>query len=155
MLRILAQNQAGPIERAAQYPLFLQLQALVFDRAHLHLLLPEKTGDDGDRQRRQQQRHDHRDTALPVEPKNFWPGTRWSRVRFHTAPSKNIFSMPVSRPRSCIVTSSPVGIDGVAVDPPIVITASASVRQPPLIHSRIVIAATSDCSITPVLSLSN
>ena len=31
MLRILAQNQAGPIERAAQDPLFLQLQALVFD----------------------------------------------------------------------------------------------------------------------------
>src|SRR5450759_4407125 len=83
MLRILAQNQAGPLERAAQYPLFLQLQALVFDRAHLHLLLPEQTSDDGDRQRRQQQRHDHRDTALPVEPKNFWPGTRPKVLRLH------------------------------------------------------------------------
>src|SRR5450759_3953688 len=150
MLRILAQNQAGPLERAAQYPLFLQLQALVFDRAHLHLLLPEQTGDDGDRQRRQQQRHDHRDTALPVEPKNVWPGIRWSRVRFHTAPSKNIFSMPVSRPRSCIVTSSPVGSGGLAVEPAAGVSTSISVRQPlpPLTHSRIVSAFTSDFSTT-------
>ena len=67
MFRIFAQDQAGPIQRAAQDPLLLQLQPLVFYRAHLHLLLPEKAGDYRDRQCGQQQRRDPRYSALPIE----------------------------------------------------------------------------------------
>ena len=67
MFCILAQDQAGPIQRAAQDPLLLQLQPLAFYRAHLHLLLPEKAGYYRDRQRGQQQRRDHRHSALPIE----------------------------------------------------------------------------------------
>jgi hypothetical protein len=61
---VLEQHQAGPVEGAAQDPLGLQVQALVFHRAHLHLLLPEQAGDDGDRQRGQQQRGDDGDAAF-------------------------------------------------------------------------------------------
>src|SRR3989338_9290074 len=100
MLRILAQNQTGPIKRTAQYPLFLQLQPLVFDRAHLHLLLPEEAGDNCNCQRCQQQRRDYCNAALPVARDG---------ARVHTAPSKNILSSLVLRPRNCKATSSPVG----------------------------------------------
>src|SRR3990172_7587709 len=141
VFRILAQDQAGPIQRAAQDPLLLQLQALVLDRSHLHLLLPEKAGDYRDRQRGQQQRRDHRHTALPIEK---------SRAHSHTAPSRNILSRPPSRPSNRSVTSSPVGSKGLEVEPAEAggISALTPERQPPLTHSRISMAVTSDWSVT-------
>src|SRR3989338_3904963 len=141
MLRILAQNQTGPIKRTAQYPLFLQLQPLVFDRAHLHLLLPEEAGDNCNCERCKQQRGDYRNAALPVARDG---------ARVHAAPSKNILSSLVSRPRNCKATSNPVGTTGSTFMPAGTTDGGALTPacQPPLTHSRIVSAATPDCKTT-------